>query len=414
MVKNCCSSCFSAADILLPDLPELESWAVIACDQFTSQPEYWHQVEQITEGRYSTAQLILPESELGDHASERIRSIHAAMLRYLQMNVFRTFPDVYLYTERTLQNGGVRCGVVGKVDLEAYDYTGRVNSKIRATEKTVAERIPPRMAVRRGAALELPHILLLCDDERKTLIEPLHQMRGRLPRVYGFDLMLGGGHIEGWLVCGEEKELLDRRLNEYADLQRTKHPDTEFQFAVGDGNHSLATAKACYEELKQQKPLLDPDHPARYALCELNNIHDSGLKITPIHRIVKNCDAQQLLNDLKSRFPGTAGTMVSWYSGGKSGEIMLPDENNRLPLAILQEFLDEWLQTHRGQIDYIHGAEALRMLGCEPDSVGLLLPAVDKKMIFPYILSDGVLPRKTFSMGEAFDKRYYLEARRID
>lgn len=415
MENNCSSTCFCAADILLPNLPELSPWAVIACDQFTSQPEYWQQVEAITEGRFSTAQLILPESELGRHASGRIERIHHTMLQYLQMNLFQTYHNVYLYTERTLQDGGIRCGIVGSVDLEAYDYSGCADSKIRATEKTVADRIPPRMSVRRGAALDLSHILLLCDDDRKTLIEPLHNKRERFPKLYGFDLMLGGGHIEGWLISGDEKLLLDRKLEEYAELQRKKNPGNQFQFAVGDGNHSLAAAKACYEELKKQNPNCDlADHPARYALCELNNIHDPALKIAPIHRVVKHCEPSQLIRDLHSAFPGSLGTTVPWFSGDKSGTIVLPIEKNGLPLAILQEFLDQWLQSHPGELDYIHGEETLRELSRTPDTVGFILPAIEKKALFPCILSNGVLPRKTFSMGEALDKRYYLEARRIE
>ena len=415
MEKICSSTCFSAADILLPDLPELSPWAVIACDQFTSQPEYWQQVEAITGGRLSTAQLILPESELGPDASVRIGRIHRAMRHYLQMNAFKTYRNAYLYTERTLQDGGIRCGLIGTVDLEAYDYTGCVDAEIRATEKTVADRIPLRMSVRRGAALDLSHILLLCDDDSKTLIEPLHQKCERLPKLYGFDLMLGGGHIDGWLVAGEEKQNVDRRLEEYAACQMQKHPGCSLQFVTGDGNHSLAAAKACYEELKRQHPDRDfTNHPARYALCELNNIHDPSLKIAPIHRVVKQCEASQLLQDLDSAFSGSSGTPVPWFSGEQTGTIMLPAEKNRLPLAVLQEFLDQWLGFHPGELDYIHGDEALRNLSRMPDTVGFVLPAIEKKTLFPSILSDGVLPRKTFSMGEALDKRYYLEARRIE
>ena len=301
------------------------------------------------------------------------------------------------------------------VDLEAYDYTGHADSKIRATEKTVADRIPPRMSVRRGAALDLSHILLLCDDDRETLIEPLHQKLECFPKLYGFDLMLGGGHIDGWLIAGDEKLSLDRKLEEYAESQRRKNPGNLFQFAVGDGNHSLAAAKACYEELKRQHPNSDcSDHPARYALCELNNIHDPALKIAPIHRVVKHCETSSLIRDIQLAFSGSSGTPVPWCSGDESGTIMLPVGKNGLPLAILQEFLDHWLQNHPGELDYIHGEETLRKLSRASDTVGFILPAIEKKTLFPCILSNGVLPRKTFSMGEALDKRYYLEARRIE
>ena len=409
------AACFSAADILLPSFPELESWAVIACDQFTSQPEYWRQVEALTAGRYSASHLILPESELGQQNAARISCIHETMLRYLQSDVFRAYPDAYLYTERSLRNGGIRRGIIGKVDLEAYDYTGFVNSCIRATEKTVAERIPPRMAIRRGAALELPHVLLLCDDDRRMLVEPFQQKRNQLQKLYDFDLMLGGGHIEGWLISGSEKAKLDEKLVEYACCQREKYPGMNLQYVVGDGNHSLATAKACYEELKAQNADNIPaDHPARYALCELNNIHDPSLVCQPIHRVVKQCDSRALLEDLQSAFPGNEGAVIPWYGCGMSGTVRIPADRSRLPLAVLQKFLDDWLMDHAGAIDYIHGAEALQNLCSGTDSVGFLLPAVDKDLLFPTVLSDGVLPRKTFSMGEAFDKRYYLEARRIE
>lgn len=406
--------CFSAADILIPGVPEPEAWAVLACDQFTSQPEYWRQVAALTEGKVSAAELILPESELGSGAEERVEAIHAAMLRYLRGGVFREYPDAYVYTERTLQNGSLRRGIVGKVDLEAYDYTGREDALVRATERTVVERIPPRTAVRRGAALELPHILLLCDDDRNMLIEPLSRKKASLPALYSFELMLGGGHVAGWLVQGEEKAALDRRLLQYAAEQRAKHPGREMLFAVGDGNHSLAAAKACYEERKAARAGEDLSGlPARYALCELNNIHDPAQRFEPIHRIVKRCDARLLLRDLRAAFPGTDGREVRWLSGGEEGALFLPCGKEGLALTPLQDVLDGWLEGNAGELDYIHGEEALRSLALAEDAVGFLLPAIEKDMLFPMIQTDGALPRKTFSMGEAVEKRYYLEARKI-
>ena len=406
-------ACFSAADILIPDGCDLQRWAVIACDQFTSQPSYWRRAEEIAAGVPSAMHLILPESELDRNPAERIRAIHETMLRYLHDRVFHCFPDCYVYTERRLHGGSLRRGLIGRLDLERYDYTGKTNAAVRATELTVSERIPPRMAVRRGAALELPHVLLLCNDDRRQVIEPLSALRGSLPKLYGFDLMLGGGHIEGWLVAGDEKQRLDARLAEYEAQELRKHPQENLLYAVGDGNHSLATAKACYEEQKALHPEAAAlSSPARYALCELNNIHDPVQIFEPIHRVVRHCDADRLIRDVTAAFPQTRGTEIPWLSEGREGCLTVPDGAG-LPLQILQDFLDRWLALHDGELDYIHGLDALCAVSCEPGSVGFRLPPVPKEALFPGILSGGVLPRKTFSMGEAEEKRYYLEARRI-
>ena len=300
------------------------------------------------------------------------------------------------------------------VDLEQYDYSGEVDAAVRATEQTVSERIPPRMAVRRGAALELPHVLLLCDDERQEVIETLTRRKEQLKKLYDFDLMLGGGHLAGWLVDGEEKQALEARIAAYEHRERQKHPGARLLYAVGDGNHSLATAKACFEELKAQHPDQDfSRHPARYALCELNNIHDSSQVFEPIHRIVKHCDTEKLIRDLSERFDTAEGTPVPWVSGGKNGMLRIPEEGDLIPLALLQRELDRWLTENDGELDYIHGDAALDALEHEQGRVGFRLPAIDKESLFPGILSGGVLPRKTFSMGEAEEKRYYLEARKI-
>ena len=414
------TACFSAADILLPEGCDLQRWAVIACDQFTSQPEYWQRAEEIAAGVPSAMHLILPESELDRNPAGRIRAIHETMLGYLHDQVFRCFPNCYVYTERRLRSGSLRRGLIGRLDLERYDYTGTVNAAVRATERTVAERIPPRMAVRRGAALELPHVLLLCNDDRRQLIEPVGERKANLPRLYAFDLMLGGGHVEGWLVSGEEKEKLDASIAAYEARELGKHPQENLLYAVGDGNHSLATAKACFEEQKARNPGADWTlSPARYALCELNNIHDPVQVFEPIHRIVKRCDADLLIRDASEAFPegadrngGKGGTEIPWLSGGRKGRLLIP-AGTELPLQPLQDFLDRWLSRNAGELDYIHGEEALAAMSGEPGCVGFRLPPIPKEALFPGILSGGVLPRKTFSMGEAEEKRYYLEARRI-
>ena len=408
------ADCFSAADVLLPENADLRRWAVIACDQFTSQPEYWAEVDRATRGVPSAGHLILPECELDGETGAKIQAIHENMQRCLQDQLLREYPDCFIYVERTLQNGQIRRGLVGKVDLEQYDYSGTVDAAVRATEQTVSERIPPRMAVRRGAFLELPHVLLLCNDDRFEIIEPLSERKAEMPKLYDFDLMMGGGHIAGWLVEGEEKRALAVRIASYEAHERQKHPDAALLYAVGDGNHSLATAKACFEELKAQNPGEDfSEHPGRFALCELNNIHDPSQVFEPIHRIVKHCDPEKLIRGMPDCPDSVSGTEIPWVSGRDSGVIRIENHGNLLPLAVLQEAIDRWLTENPGELDYIHGDTALASLENESGSVGFRLPALDKASLFPGILSGGVLPRKTFSMGEAEEKRYYLEARRI-
>lgn len=406
-------SCFSAADILLPE-NDLQRWAVIACDQFTSQPEYWEQVKRETENTASAMHLILPECDLTGNIGAAVQRIHNDMLNYLQQGILREYKDSFIYTERTLQNGELRRGLIGKIDLERYDYSGRIDAEVRATEATVTERIPPRMAVRQNAALELPHVLLLCNDDQMSVIEPLGEKKDSLLKLYDFDLMMGGGHVAGWLIQGRAKTALECQLAEYEDREQRKHPDARLLYAVGDGNHSLATAKACYEELKSQNPEMDlHDHPARYALCELNNIHDPSQAFEPIHRLVKRCDTVKLIHDLKMISTSSGGTAIPWVSGRTSGILQIDNRDGRLALSVLQSFLDRWLTENQGELDYIHGASALKQLEKENGSIGFCLPAIDKSSLFPGILSGGALPRKTFSMGEPEEKRYYLEARRI-
>ncbi len=413
-ILNRDASCFSAADILLPAKENLQRWAVIACDQFTSQPEYWKKVEKTAAGVPSSYHLILPESELKQDCGERIEKIHLTMRRYLEDKIFLEYPDCFVYTERALSNGSIRRGIIGKVDLEQYDYSDGAALKVRATERTVEERIPPRMKIREGASLELPHILLLCNDDHHQLIEPLSLMKNQLPKLYDFDLMMFGGHIAGWLVSGEVKVELEKRLSEYEQYETARRSERQFLYAVGDGNHSLATAKAYYEDMKKKDPATDfSRHPARYVLCELNNIHDPNLTLEPIHRIVKNCDTQALVNALMSELNVENGTQIPWVSEGKKGVITVSRETGSLPLAPLQAFLDLWLQKHEGELDYIHGTAALKELENTPNCIGFQLPMIDKNVIFNEIAENGVLPRKTFSMGEAEDKRYYLEARRL-
>lgn len=408
---------FMRADILLPPEHLLDRWPVIACDQFTSDPDYWKRVRAFTRDVPSAMHLILPEAELGaDDEADKINLIQDAMEQYLNDGVLRLFPGCYVYVERTLQNGMVRPGLIGMVDLESYDYQHDSTSLIRATEKTVLERIPPRQRVRRGAALELPHVMMLCDDDKMQLIEPIREIRDSLPKLYELELMEGGGHIAGYLVAGDVADAFDRRLAAYAETLEEKYPDLEgakVLLAVGDGNHSLATAKSCYEELKQQNPGCDlSNHPARYALVELENIHDPSQQFEPIHRVVMRTDSDKLLEDLQAICePG--GYPVTWIMGEKKGVVELKRELGELDVAVLQNFLDEWLKENAGEIDYIHGEEDVAALARQENAMGLLLQPMGKSQLFRGVIAGGILPRKTFSMGHAREKRYYLEGRKI-
>ena len=410
-------SVFKSTDILLPQNVDLHRWSVIACDQFTSDPAYWKRVRNTAADAPSTIHLILPEAELGtDREVDAVRAINAAMEQYLKDEVFAVYPNSYVYVERTLADGSVRPGLLGAVDLEQYDYTHGSVSAIRATEKTVLERIPPRQRVRKDAAIELPHVLMLCDDDQKMLIEPITAIRDTLPKLYDFELMEQGGHIRGWLVQGAVAKEFDDRMaafsanvgSKYADL-----PGASVLLAVGDGNHSLATAKSCYEAMKAANPNADLScHPARYSLVELENIHDDSLVFAPIHRIVTKVDAKQLLADLRS-VCADSGYAVEWVIGEQTGTVYLDKTLGELAVAVLQEFLDRWLKEHEGQIDYIHGDDEVRELAQQTNAIGFLLPAMEKHQLFRGVISGGALPRKTFSMGHAREKRYYLEGRKI-
>ncbi len=408
---------FKPADILFPQSVSLERWAVIACDQFTSAPQYWQRVRETAGDGPSTIHLILPEADLGgaDEAAQ-VKAINNAMEQYLRDGVFTCFTNCYIYIERTLVDGSVRPGLLGMVDLEAYDYNVGSSSAIRATEKTVLERIPPRQRVRKDAAIELPHVLMLCDDDKLELIEPITAIKDTLPRLYDFELMEGGGRICGWLVKGEVADAFNARLESYAQKLSDKYPgmvNAGVMLAVADGNHSLPTAKSCYEALKAANPGVDLSaHPARYSLVELENIHDPSLVFAPIHRIITETNAQKLLEDLSAAC-APEGYAVQWVIGEKTGTVYLDRNMGELAVAVLQSFLDEWLAKNPGEIDYIHGDDEVAALAKRPNAIGFLLPAMEKHQLFRGVISGGSLPRKTFSMGHAREKRYYLEGRRI-
>lgn len=383
-----------AADILIPR-DSHEKWSVVACDQFTSEPEYWNEVERIVGDTPSSLRLTLPEIYLEGDTAARISDINKNMQKYLDDGIFKEYKNTMIYVERTLPDGSIRHGIVGAIDLEAYDYRPGKKALIRATEGTVLERIPPRVKIRRDAPLELPHVMLLIDDPQKTVVEPMASLG--LTAVYDFDLMMGGGHIKGYVI----PEKIQTKL--FASLAALIEGETEpLLFAVGDGNHSLATAKTCYES--------DKTGMSRFALAEVVNIHDDALVFEPIYRVVTGVNPAGLYAAVKTALDRGGDIPVEYVASGIS-DIFYTDS---FPVGALQDFLDGYMASHKGvKIDYIHGEDVLRRLASGNNCAGFVFGGMKKSELFEIVKRDGVLPRKSFSMGEAAGKRYYMEARRI-
>ena len=408
------------AEILLPasGVPA-ETWACVACDQYTSEPSYWRQVEALTGSAPSAARLILPECWLRDSA-ERIPRIHQAMADALKSGVLSpAVRNGFVLCERTVASGP-RLGLVCALDLEAYSFEADALPLIRPTEQTIASRLPPRLAIRRGAPVELTHIMILIDDPDRTVLEPLRAKAGSLRSLYDFDLMMNGGHLAGWAVeSAEDLGHVNRALN----ALREKLGDHPMLLAVGDGNHSLATAKAYWEEIRGNlSPHEREVHPARFALAEIVNIHDPALLFEPIHRIVTGTSLETLMADWKQDAAERGMTLAgageghsfTVISGSQEEPVTILNPEGAITCETLQKYLDRFLARHpEAGIDYIHGADSLRTLARQPGSVGFLLPEIDKHSFFRDVQTLGVLPRKTFSMGEANEKRYYMEAKKI-
>lgn len=414
---------FQAGDILLPQDIDMTKWSVVACDQYTSEPEYWDAVDALVGDAPSTLRLTLPEIYLEqDGVDARIRAVNEAMLEYLKNGVLTEYKNKYLYVERTMRDGTVRPGLMGVVDLEEYDYRKGSQSLIRATEGTVVERIPPRLRVRENAALELPHIMLLIDDEQKTVLEPIAEKKGSLDSAYDFPMMMDSGSIRGWFVDDAIAAQVDVALEKLAEPSAF---DAKYQvsgkgvllFAVGDGNHSLATAKENYEQVKRSLSAEEAAvHPARYALVEVVNIHDDSLQFEPIHRVLFDIDADDIIAELRKAHDvadSGEGQKVSYVCAQGKGELVIRDPSANLTVGTLQNFLDRYLKEKGGRVDYIHGEDVVERLGSQPGNIGFLLPNMEKNELFPTVILDGALPRKTFSMGHAYDKRFYLEVRKI-
>ncbi len=407
-------------------------WAVVACDQYTSEPEYWDKVEEIVGDSPSALRLMLPELYLdGPDEADRIKAVRAAMDKYLADGTLRKMEPGCMLIKRTAE-GRTRMGLVIATDLEAYDFNKGSTSLTRATEGTVVERIPPRLRIRGDAPIEMPHIIILIDDPGKTVIEPLVNQPREV--IYDTDLMMDGGHITGSFIKEENLAGMQDALSALYDEAEKKYGAGNVIFqAMGDGNHSLATAKTAWENIKKTlTPEEIENHPARYALCEIENIHDEGIVFEPIHRVIFAKEGQSgmdmvnqvvsLLNesngkaylaDADAEVPAGA-FQIPYLTGAQRGKIVVEEPSNKLEVGCLQHVLDIMVKENKEcDIDYIHGTDAVEKLSARDGNAGFMLPAMDKFMLFPAVAADGALPRKTFSMGEANEKRYYIETRYI-
>ena len=400
------------ADILLPNC-NLSKWSVIACDQFTAQADYWRRVDEVVGSAPSSLRLILPEAFLHEQDLEHsIAQINETMEQYLRQYLFYTQEHAMIYVEREVSSGKRRGGLVCKVDLDQYDYRPGSHARIRATEKTVAERVPFRVHIREHAPLELPHIMILMDDSARPLLAPLHEKREELEKLYGFTLMEGGGHIDGW-------RLDDAAMQSVAEGLAFLQKHTDMLFAVGDGNHSLAAAKAIYEREKQTVPPEEWEKlPSRWALAEIVSLNDPAVEFLPIHRIVFGVDGQQMLRAFCDYYPHAIpeageGHVIRWCCKGQTGALTVPDPKADLAVETLQSFIDDYLAHHGGTVDYIHDLSTVEEMSRQTQTIGFLLPEFPREKLFPYVKAHGALPRKTFSIGCSRDKRYYLEARAL-
>ncbi len=418
---------FKRADILLPtfshDAEKMKKWSVVACDQYTSEPEYWKEADSCVDCCPSTLRLTVPEIYLNDaDIDERIKNTNAAMADYMEKEIFTEYKNSYIFVERTLANGAKRLGIVGMVDLEAYDYSVGSKSKIRATEGTVVERIPPRLKVRANALIELPHIMMLIDDVACNIVESNTAKTGEFKKVYDFDMMQNSGHITGYVMSDAAADEIDRKLAALDDLDAFNkkygvNEESPLIYAMGDGNHSLATAKANYENLKKEIGEDAKNSLARYALCELVNLHDKSLEFEAIHRIVFNASGEGFINALKAKydvsFDGGEGQTFTFVYAGEEKSITVKNPDEYLTVATVQKVIDAYIKEVGGEVDYIHGEDVVRKLSEDTNNFGIILETMDKKDLYKSVILDGALPRKTFSMGEACDKRFYTEARKI-
>lgn len=406
---------FYPADILLPDVESIEKWSVVACDQFTSDLDYWKKVYEIVGNAPSSLKMIIPEAELSykdaDIESEKIYSV---MEQYLADGAFRAYKDSYIIVERKLSGGAVRRGVVGMVDLEEYDWSDKATAPVRATEHTVEDRLPPRVKVREKALLEMPHIMLFIDDPDDFVIGKAEKAE----MLYDFELMQGGGHISGWLA--KDTAAVSKSFEQLADSSVLKRKygtaDNPIIFAMGDGNHSIAAAKKYWNTVKSEIPEAEwENHPARYALAEVVNIHDESIGFEPIHKVIFETEAEEFFD--------AAESFLSFDENGDREIVLITEKGSRTAklsdltigelIGKCEEFCVSYIEKHGGYIDYIHGDEECLGFASKPGCAGILLPKMEKSELFTSVMNSGSFPKKSFSIGHGPDKRYYLECRKI-
>lgn len=405
---------FKTTDILIPKNADMTKWSCVACDQYTSEPEYWNDVEKIVGDSVSALHIMLPEIYLNE-TEKRSKEITENMQKYIQEDVFETYKDSFIYVERTLANGKTRHGLVGAIDLEVYDFSKGTVSLCRPTEATVTERLPARVEVRKGAKIEMPHIMMLLDDKDNSVIMPYAEIKSELSKVYDFELMKESGHICGYAVNGKYADIATKAICNLISSSTDRNP---MIYAMGDGNHSLAAAKLYYEYLKETIGEKAKTHPARYSLVELVNLHDSALEFEPIFRVVFDVDANKFISELEKHFGfarNSEGKQVfKLVRNGTETVCSFAEPDTSLTIGTLQNFIDDYTAKYGGKTDYIHGEDVVRRLCNNDSTLGFIVDGIDKDNFFDVIKRDGILPRKTFSMGHACDKRFYLECRIIN
>ena len=401
---------------MIPQYVDMGKWAVIACDQFSAQPDYWKELEEKIGAAPSTMKMILPEVYLQKDNSERIAKINHTMRNYLRGGILKE-SECFVLTERTFPNGKKRLGLVVTIDLNEYEYLWRTRP-IRATEKTIKDRIPPRMQIRQDAPMEVSHILLLMDDRKKSIIEPLYAKREEYKKLYDFDLNMGGGHIVGYEI--KETDDIIKSFDALLDpeLQMEKYGcNAKVEFVVGDGNHSMATAKDHWRYLKRDlSRTLRARHPARFALVEVANLYDEDLTFEPINRVVFDCK-EDLIEEIKTRLSITEDQAtektsdVTLLADGKEIKITVPLPAGKT-IKIVQDYLDQLVRRHACRVEYVHGYEHTVDVA-KNNGIGIFMPIFEKEELFDYVIHEGVLPKKSFSIGTAESKKYYIEAKKI-
>jgi len=406
---------FTPTDILLPKKELLEKWSVIACDQFSSQKDYWESVKAFVGDNPSTLNMIIPEAYLEEiDEKTQISLISTAMDKYLSSDIFTEVNDSFIYVERTQPDGRVRKGIVGALELDEYEFSPeKQGASIRASEGTVLDRLPPRVKVRKAASLELPHIMTFINDKDGIVIEKLAENKYNLPKLYDFTLMEGGGSIKGYKVTGADAEKVKKAIGKLSE-QQTQSNQNDILMIMGDGNHSLAAAKVYWDEIKQNLTQEEREkHPAGKALVEINNVYDPAISFEAIHRVLFNIDAQAYIKEFENAVPPGNDYTIKWHYEDKSGKIGIKAECIGDMMTMMQEFMDEYVKKSGSIIDYIHGDDTTIKLAQDKNCLGLLLPSMDKSEMFETVALRGVFPRKSFSVGHAKDKRYYLECRKI-